>query len=150
MLQSLLADRFKLTLHWEAKTSPVYKLVVAKGGPKLEESDARGVFLSTTSRDGFAFRNAGMVPLSSFLSGRVDRVVVDQTGLKGLYNFVLKAPANPGQHLAAVKRQDRLSPETPSALDFTEALKQLGLQLTPDKAPVDYLVIDHVEKSSEN
>jgi bla regulator protein BlaR1 len=149
MLQSLLADRFKLTLHWEARTGSVYRLVVAKGGPKLEESDAAGVFFFD-ARDGWVFRNAGMVQLSSALAGHVDRVVVDQTGLKGLYNFVLKMPTYEGQDLAAVKRLDGLSPETPSASDFADALRQLGLQLIPDRAPVDYLVIDSVEKPSEN
>jgi uncharacterized protein (TIGR03435 family) len=150
MLQSLLADRFKLTLHRESKTGPLYKLIVAKGGPKLEEADATGVFLANASPDGLVFRNAGMVQLSSFLSGRVDRIVVDQTGLEGLYNFVLKMPAYQGQDLAAVKRLDRSSPEAPSAPDFADALKQLGLQLIPDRAPVDYLVVDHVERPSAN
>jgi len=150
MLQSLLADRFKLTLHRESKTGPLYRLVVAQGGPQLEQADVTGVFVANASRDGLEFRNAGMVQLSSFLSGRVDRIVVDQTGLEGLYNFVLKMPAYQGQDLAGVKRQDRSSPEAPSASDFTEALKQLGLQLIPDRAPVDYLVVDHVERPSAN
>jgi uncharacterized protein (TIGR03435 family) len=150
MLQSLLADRFKLTLHWEAKTGPVYRLVVAKGGPKLEESDITEGFNFSGRPDGFVFRNAEVVRLSWFLSGRVNRVVLDQTGIKGLHNFVLKMPMNAGQDPAAVKKLDRLSPETPSAPDFAEALKELGLQLVPDRAAVDYLVVDHVERPSEN
>ncbi len=149
MLQSLLADRFKLTLHWEAKAGPVYKLVVAKGGPRLEESDPAGGFSFSAAADGFAFRNTGMVQLSSVLSGRVDRIVVDQTGLKGLYNFILKRPADAGQDPPAVKWEG-LSSDSPSASAFAEALKQLGLQLIADRAPVDYLVIDSVEKPSEN
>jgi uncharacterized protein (TIGR03435 family) len=150
MLQSLLADRFKLTLHWEAKTGPVYRLIIAKGGPKLEESDAAGGFSFTGGPNEYVFRNSEMLRLVGFLSGRVDRVVVDQTGLKGLYNFVLKVPTYAGQDQAAVKKSEGLSPETPSAPDFADALKRLGLQLIPDRAPVDYLVIDSVEKPSEN
>jgi uncharacterized protein (TIGR03435 family) len=150
MLQSLLADRFKLTLHWESKTGPIYRLAVAKGGPRLEESDATGGFVLTNTPDGLVFRNSEMLRLAGFLSGRVDRAVVDQTGLKGLYNFVLKMPPSEGQDQAAVKKSEGLSPETPSASDFADALKQLGLQLIPDRAPVDYLVVDSVERPSEN
>ncbi len=149
MLQSLLADRFKLALHWEAKTDPVYRLVVAKGGPKLEGSDATGGFSFSAGPDGFVFRNAGMVQLSSGLSGRLDRTVVDQTGLKGLYNFILKRSEDLRQDPPGVK-SDGISPDTPSAAAFEDALKQLGLQLIAGKAPVDYLVIDSVEKPSAN
>src|SRR5580704_6822842 len=77
MLQSLLEDRFKLALHWESKTGPVYRLVVGKGGPRLEESDATGGFVLTNTPDGLAFRNSEMLRLVGFLSGRVDRAVVD-------------------------------------------------------------------------
>jgi uncharacterized protein (TIGR03435 family) len=92
-----------------------------------------------------------MLRLVGVLSGRVDRAVIDQTGLKGLYNFVLKLPPpSAGQDLAAVKKSEGLSPETPSAPDFAEALKQIGLQLIPDRAPVDYLVVDSVARPSEN
>jgi uncharacterized protein (TIGR03435 family) len=91
-----------------------------------------------------------MLRLVGFLSGRVDRAVVDQTGLKGLYNFVLKMPPSAAQDQAAVKKSEGLSPETPSASDFADGLKHLGLQLIPDRASVDYLVIDHVDQPSEN
>jgi len=150
MLQSLLTDRFKLAFHWETKTGPVYRLVVATGGPKFDAGDPAGSYSVSFTPDGYIFRNLEMIRLVGILSGRLDRVVVDQTGLQGLYNFVLKMPAPAGQDLAAVKRQDRLSPETLSAADFAESLKELGLQLIPDKAPVDYLVVDSVEKLSEN
>jgi len=150
MLQSLLADRFKLSLHWESKTGPVYRLVVRKAGPRLEQSEATGGFVLTNTPDGLVFRNSEMLRLVGFLSGRVDRAVVDQTGLTGLYNFVLKMPPSAGQDQAAVKKSEGLSPETPSAPDFADALKQLGLQLVPDRAPVDYLVVDSVERPSEN
>jgi len=150
MLQSLLTERFKLAFHWEAKTGPVYRLVVATGGPKFDAGDPAGSYSVTVTPDGFTFRNLEMIRLVGILSGRLDRVVVDQTGLQGLYNFVLKMPAPAGQDLAAIKRQDRLSPETLSPADFAESLKHLGLQLIPDRAPVDYLVIDSVEQPSEN
>ncbi len=150
MLQSLLADRFKLTFHWEAKTGPVYRLVIAAGAPKLGDGNAAGSVSISRTPDGYAFQNAEMIRLVGILSGRVNRVVLDQTGLQGVYNFVLKTPAAVGQDLAAVKKQDRLSPDALSAPDFAEGLKQLGLQLVSDRAPVDYLIVDSVERPSEN
>jgi len=93
MLQSLLEDRFKLTVHRESKTGPVYKLVIAKDGPKLEESqEAGGSFTFVGGPNAYTFRNAEMMRLSGFLSGQVSQVVVDHTGLQGLYNFVLEKP----------------------------------------------------------
>jgi uncharacterized protein (TIGR03435 family) len=149
MLRSLLADRFKLTLHRESKTGPVYRLAIAKGGPKLEESqESGGGFVFSGSPGDYVFRNAAMQRLSGFLSGQVDRIVVDETGLQGLYNFTLKRPEDVRQNPPV--KSDGLSPDSPSAAAFADALKSLGLQLTAGRAPVDYLVIDHVEQPSEN
>jgi bla regulator protein BlaR1 len=149
MLQSLLAYRFKLTLHREAKTGPVYKLVIAKGGPKLEESqEAGGGFIFSGSPDGYVFRNAEMMRLSGFLSGQVDRTVVDQTGLTGLYNFILKMPEELRQN-PPVKSDGRSLDSPPSGI-FADSLKQLGLQLIAGTAGVEYLVVDHVERPSDN
>ena len=148
-LQSLLSDRFQLTMHREARTSPVYRLVVAKDGPKLEESKGNGDFGISESNNGFAFANAEMIRISGFLTGRVDRIVVDQTGLKGLYNFTLRRPAEFREDPAEVK-SDGISVTSPSAGAFADALKDLGLQLIAGTAPVDYLVVDHVEPPSEN
>jgi uncharacterized protein (TIGR03435 family) len=121
MLQSLLAERFKLTLHHETKTGPAYKLAVAKGGPKLEESqDPLGSFVFERSPEGYLFRNAEPMRLSGYLSSQLDRVTVDETGLKGLYNFTLKLPEdvvqNPDMKIAGT------SPESPAASRFAEAL----------------------------
>jgi uncharacterized protein (TIGR03435 family) len=148
MLQSLLADRFKLALHREARTGPRYRLVVAKGGPRFAPSTAGGGFSLVAGPDGTAFHDADMARLAGFLSSRVDRVVVDQTGLQGTYEFTLKQPADDRQSTPAVK--DGVSPDTPSAAMFADALQQLGLQLVADRGPIDYLVVDHAETPSEN
>jgi len=148
MLQSLLADRFRLTLHREARTSPLYRLVVAKGGPKLAQSEPGGGFSISPDAGGTAFHNAEMTRLAGYLSSFVDRIVVDRTGLRGTYNFTLKKTADDRQSTPVPK--EGLSPDTPSAAVFVDGLQQLGLQLLPDRGPVDYLVIDHVEKPSEN
>jgi uncharacterized protein (TIGR03435 family) len=76
----------------------------------------------------------------------VDRLVVDETGLKGLYNFAVKRP----EDLRAAGKPDGTSPDSPSAATFADVLKPLGLQLVAGMAPVEYLVVDHVGMPSEN
>jgi bla regulator protein BlaR1 len=116
MLQNLLADRFKLTLHRETKQLPVYALVVAKHGPKLEESKdsgsapiggggpggPKGPLIRVRFGEGeqeVASRDVRMSFLAQLLSGRLARTVLDKTGLKGRYSFKLKwvADVNQGQ-----------------------------------------------------
>jgi uncharacterized protein (TIGR03435 family) len=148
MLQSLLAERFHLESHRESKTGPVYTLVVAKGGSKLVEStDPDGPYNVSRSPNGYVFRNARMTELSVFLSGLVDRPVVDQAGLRGRYDFVIKPEELPADKSAV---SSGLTPDSPSAAAFAEALKRLGLQLIADRAAVDYLVIDRLQSFSEN
>lgn len=147
MLQALLKDRFKLSLHLETKTAPVYKLVVAKNGPKLEESEIGGVFTMSFAEDSYLFRNTEMMRFIGLLAGHLDRPVVDQTGLAGSYNFKLKAP----RLLSAVEPQDVL-PKSEVRGDWVSSslfadLKQIGLELVAGNGSVDYL--DHVEKPSE-
>jgi uncharacterized protein (TIGR03435 family) len=148
MLQALLADRFKLELHRESKSGPVYKLVVARDGPKLEEShEIEGQYNVSRSTNGFVFRNADMTGLSVFLSGLADRPVIDRSGLDGRYNFVIKPEELPVDKSAV---SAGVTPDSPSAAAFAESLKRLGLQLVADRAAVDYLVIDRVEPLSDN
>ena len=149
MLQSLLAERFGLTLHRDTRSERVYMLVVAKDGPKLEESQKTAEsFGFSGGPTEYVFRNAEMMRLSGFLSGQVDRIVVDHTGLAGIYNFVLKKPDTLPQDSPA--KSEGRSPDSFTAGNFATALKQLGLQLTPGTAPVDYLVVDRVERPSDN
>jgi uncharacterized protein (TIGR03435 family) len=147
MLQSLLADRFKLTLHRETRMTLVYRLVTAKGGPKLEESEG-GDLVMSGSAEGFTFRNAEVFRLTGYLSSYADRIVVDDTGLTGLYNFAVKVPDDLRQN-SPVKSDGR-SPDAASANVFAEVLRPLGLRLIAGTAPVEYLVIEHVERPSEN
>jgi uncharacterized protein (TIGR03435 family) len=143
MLRSLLENRFKLTLHHEPKLVPVYKLVVGKSGSKLHESAAEGEPSGALGLYGFVCRNVEMARFASMLSVRMDRPVVDLTGLKGSYDFTLKSNLPTEAEKAALS-------EWFSSSIFTDIQRQLGLQLETDKAPVDYLVVDHVEQPSEN
>jgi uncharacterized protein (TIGR03435 family) len=148
MLQSLLADRFKLTLHRDTKTIPVYRLVVAEGGPKLEEAQGGGDLVTSASAEGFVFRNAEVLRLTGVLSSYLDRTVVDETGLNGLYNFTVKMPEDWRQNPPA--KSEGPTPDSPTSGRFGEVVKPLGLQLIAGMAPVEYLIVDHVEWPSEN
>jgi uncharacterized protein (TIGR03435 family) len=156
MLQNLLTDRFKMTLHRETRTAPLYELTVVKKGSQLREfvenapAPADGK-LSTTEKDGFVRIRPGPLPvefvgegithvwgrgetvseLVNFLSSELKARVVDQTGLTGKYDYNLEFSEAPS-----------------TAPDFVAALRdQLGLKLESKQGPVDLLVIDHVEKT---
>lgn len=164
MLQSLLAERFKLALHIESKVEPVYKLVIAKEGVKLRESSVPGDpgVNGIPSGAGLDCRNMTMSLFSRYLTSRMGRVVLDQTGLTGQYDFVLKIGGLPSIEEARNAVAPNASPDvvksTVAAIlndwslssIFSDIQQQLGLRLEADRAPVDNLVVDHVEKPSEN
>ncbi|HUY94731.1 MAG TPA: TIGR03435 family protein [Terracidiphilus sp.] len=157
MLQNLLADRFKLVVHHQPKDFPLYALVVAKGGPKLQEAKPEEILHS--GLDGrpmcqHARGGRGVIhlegctvgdlaqTLSNWIMVNRGRAVVDQTGLTGRYTITLQwtpddAPATPQQDYSG-----------PSML--TAVKEQLGLELKPIKGPLDTIVIDRVEMPSEN
>jgi uncharacterized protein (TIGR03435 family) len=144
VLQSLLADRFKLALHRQSKPIEVYVLEVAKNGPKLEKGDGQGAKTSN-GRGDIVAANATMDRFAEILSRQMDLPVVNHTGLEGVFNLKLQwtpesaRPANPVAGAAI---------EGPSI--FTAIQEQLGLRLHAQKEPVEVLVIAHVERPSEN
>ena len=148
MLQSLLADRFRLAAHRENRTGPVYRLVAAKGGAKLEEAKGGGDLVMANGPDGFVFRNAEIYRLAGYLSSYLDRMAVDETGLGGLYNFTVTLPEELRRNPPAKTSGGTV--EAPPASVFTEALKPLGLELIAGREPVEHLVVDHVERPSGN
>jgi len=156
MLQQLLADRFKLTLHHDKKELSAYAIVVAKTGPKLTKSEGDPNGLPGLFFQGLGVlpaRNATMSDFAGVMQGAVlDRPVVDQTGIAGRWDFTLKWTPDQTQFLALG------GVHTPPPADnadappdlFTAIQQQLGLRLESTKAPIDVLVIDHVDKPSEN
>lgn len=146
MLQALLADRFKLVVHHETRETPEYALVVAKGGPKLREADAAKYMRDDSNhlycRAGLTnFRQCTMAEfaIDAAIVG-IDRIVVDRTGLTGRYDFEL-----------IYSRQSAAGTPPDASPDiFTALQEQIGLKLEPIKGPLDIIVIDHVEKPSEN
>jgi bla regulator protein BlaR1 len=143
-LQALLADRFRLVVHRETRQLPIYSLTIAANGPKFRDARA-----GDTYSDGFKLRNGTAIgsglwvpqngvllgqgvstrALAAHLSQQLGRIVVDNTGLSGKYDFRLQfAPGKDG------------SPSLLSALP-----DQLGLQLVPQTGPVEMIVVDRAE-----
>jgi uncharacterized protein (TIGR03435 family) len=144
MLRSLLVERFKLALHREMKPTDAYVLEVRNNGAKLERGDGKGA-ATNNGRGHIVATNASMNRFAEILSRQMDRPVVNQTGLQGVFNLTLQwspdsaRPANP---------QNGAATEGPSI--FTAIQEQLGLRLRAQKVPVDVLVIDHAERPDAN
>jgi uncharacterized protein (TIGR03435 family) len=169
MLQVLLEDRFQLRVHRETREAPVYALTVAKNGPKLErfqEGSCTPVDRSKfppfagppgpnqisnecRARAGKDWPNlkieAQGMTLDEFSkifldSRTVDRPVIDKTGIAGRFNFHLEY---------ALDGVPADNPATGPSI-FTALQEQLGLRLEPARGPKEFLVIDNVERPSEN
>jgi uncharacterized protein (TIGR03435 family) len=144
MLQALLVDRFRLALHREMREMSVYALVVSKNGPKFKAAQS-STGISSHSDGGPIHVTAaiGMDGFANYLSQRLDRPVLDQTGLKGPFEITMDWAPDSLQRPGA---GDDLS--GPSI--FTALQEQLGLKLEGRRAPIEILVIDRAEKPSEN
>jgi uncharacterized protein (TIGR03435 family) len=153
MLQRLLADRFKLTFHWEQREISSYELVVAKGGPKLKTADANEQQNNGCSHLGnCTFTKDSLAGFARFMGFVVlDKPVVDKTGLAGEFDITLKwTPdetqfASMGVHVPPPVDNPNAPPEL-----FTAIQEQLGLKLEVRKAMTKVFVIDHVERPTEN
>jgi uncharacterized protein (TIGR03435 family) len=155
MLRQILVERFKLAVHFVDVECPVYDLVVAKDGPKLQSSDAdkKGPLLLRRNGPGYLEAdNMEMDVLASRLKseGIVDRPVIDRTGLTGRYNITLRWL--PDSMLGPAAQSVEASSQAPygSSTIFRALQKQLGLQLVPAKGKIKNVVVDHVEPPTEN
>lgn len=154
LVQGLLADRFGLAFHRAKKTLPVYLLTRAKDGPKLANKSG-----DTHGKGTFGFHALGSMEVSdatmSDFAGWMqryvmDRPVIDRTGVPGRYTFQLNWRSDEFQFVPIAPS---LPPEPQSSdlPDLYTALKQqLGLKMESARAPVEVLVIDHLEKPSPN
>jgi uncharacterized protein (TIGR03435 family) len=151
MLQKILVDRFKMKSHYETKMLAGYALVVGKNGSKLTEVEPPigpdGVKDGGHRRVGRGeYESAGMwmLPFVRQLMQELGCVVIDKTDLHGYYNYTLKwAP----EDLQSAGDKTN-SPSGPSI--FTAVQEQLGLKLEPAKVPAQVLIIDSIERPSEN
>jgi bla regulator protein BlaR1 len=154
MVQSLLADRFKLKVNHATKELPVYALVVAKNGPKVTESQEYRGMMRMSARGQLTATGIPIRYLTDAISRELDRVVLDQTGLKGNYDFTLQwtpeipTPAGAGDGSQGTPNTPLSNSSAPSL--FTALQEQLGLRLESTKGPVQTLVIDHIEEPSAN
>jgi uncharacterized protein (TIGR03435 family) len=187
MMQELLADRFKLKLHRENREMPVYALVVAKNGHKLKAaprdrdcagqsrrdhryelgaSDISGQCHGFVPEDGaLRGQSVDMSDFAEMLSIWAGRVVIDKTGLDGLFdikmprmistealNVIASREINAGARGGGVPGgaaiEPRLLPD--NVMTVFTALEQIGLRLESTKGPVEVLVIDNIERPTEN
>ena len=159
MVEKVLVERFKLKFHHEKRDMSVYVLSVGKTGPKLNKSEADPNGLPGLGFRGlgkFLARNATMQDFANVMqTTALDRPIVDQTGITGRWDFTLNWTPDEFQFSDLGPRR----PPAPAAADdnaakdpdlFTAIQQQLGLKLEATKAPADVIVIDHVEKPSEN
>jgi uncharacterized protein (TIGR03435 family) len=177
MMRALLEDRFQLKLHSETRKIPVYNLTVARSGPKLQpatEGACRPLDvdhppttdqprvpicgLAAITANGFDARGVTMADLSRTL--RLDRPVIDKTGITGTFDFPalskgdLTAPLPPPPPPPPGATP---SPPPPTLADTVDtfaivqsALQKFGLKLESAKGPGEFLVIDRIERPSEN
>jgi len=170
MVQSLLAERFKLRVSHATKELPIYALVIAKNGPKLQEAKPGDTYPNgIKGLDGRTHPNVirmvpgqltGQgIPIASLVRmlWELGRPVVDQTGLKGKYDFTVQwTPDQSQPAMFKGPEEPKPGPDNTSAPEssgpslFTAIQEQLGLRLESQKGPVQILVIDHVERPSEN
>jgi uncharacterized protein (TIGR03435 family) len=158
MMQALLADRFNLKAHWETREGPVYDLVVAKDGLKLHAGGSMPPSADELKKFGdrkipemyprmdrqrgaeWIGHDCPIAPLAEILGSLMRTRVIDNTGLTGTYDFDLQY-----SRARSTDNDPMIWPPIPRAVE-----DELGLKLQPAKGPVQTLVIDHIERPSEN
>jgi uncharacterized protein (TIGR03435 family) len=172
LLQGLLAERLHLKTHTEKKELPIYELVVGKDGSKLKNVPEPprpvpgtppppppapgGSMPPGAFRIGRGEMMGSAIPFDNFiqtLSSMLGRTVVNKTGFTGFFDLQMRWSPDPGETgpfgpVPGVTPPPPPDPTGPSI--FTALQEQLGLRLESSKGPVDVLVIDSIEKPSEN
>jgi uncharacterized protein (TIGR03435 family) len=145
MLQSLLADRFRLAVHREIKEGPIYILGRGSSDLKLTPSKDENVFPwaggiggGLPGGDGIRRMNISMPQLTARLSSWLGRPVTDETGIKGSFDFEFHSG------------EDDPNSSTDTIDSILRSVKGIGLNLKSSRGPVETIVIDHVEQPSPN
>jgi uncharacterized protein (TIGR03435 family) len=152
MLQTLLADRFKLVLHRERRTVPGYRLVLGKGGLKAQASAPDSGSAGNSRRGRIEAKGYSMAQLSLKLAEALKQPLLDATGVAGKFDFKLEwTPDDMQAKPPSADQRAGNALEAGAAPSIFEALQeQLGLKLESGKFPAEVLVIDSAEKPSEN
>lgn len=146
ILRNLLADDFKLQAHTETREGSIYAIVVAKGGPKLQQADpTQQPFILAHPRGHLTVKNATITATTAFFAQELGRPVIDKTGLTGKYTFTLSYTSDANPSTSAPTTTADAPPTLVTAVE-----EQLGLKLTPQKGPVETLVVDHLDHPAEN
>jgi uncharacterized protein (TIGR03435 family) len=155
MLQALLADRFKLVVRRETKEVPGFALSVARGGPRLTpwkegELATLGAVTGGPNQDGewrtiVRGNKRSISGLAAQLAGATGRPVVDRTGITGDFNYSIEFTPFPNSMTVP-----RGAPVVAGPTLFTVLEDTMGLHLEPAGVPVEFLVIDRVERPSDN
>lgn len=161
MLKNLLAEQFKLEFHRETKELPIYSLSVGKGGAKLQPHEAQNagdtwIDIEPDSHPGEFLKmvwHARFSPMDYFafrLGQIMDRPVIDQTGLKGGFDFNLAFTRElpPGMQEGAMVNGVQVDTSGPTIFEAVQ--KQLGLRLDRLKGPAEVIVVDRAEKPPVN
>lgn len=157
MLQDMLADRLKMAVHRSTKQGPVYSLVVGKNGPKFKETDPDephpgaypfpgGGLLSMEVKSGeitVHYFGITIGQLTTYVLGSAGRPIQENSGLAGRYDITIQKPVPPASSAGGPLQPD-------SELSAFSIVEQLGLKLRPALGTIETLVIDHIERPSEN
>jgi uncharacterized protein (TIGR03435 family) len=156
MVQSLLAERFKLEFHREKKDFNVFVLVAAKGGPKLKDAPPQPEGAPPGSSFGIGMtgavgkmecRHADMTSLANTLPRFVGRPVVNQTNLTGRYDFDLEFSPEDMKGIAPPPPIDAVRGGAELGVSIFTALQRVGLKLEGQKLPLDTIVVDKGERT---
>jgi len=149
MLQGLLARRLSLKVHMEKKETSVYALTLAKDGPKFTKSTTDGPPEMTKDKDGVAIgKHLTMSDFAAQLAQPFGRPVVDSTGLTGRYDLRMDVMSSVGAEMAAATAEGRQLNQMDVVGVMIRALQeQLGLKVEALKDSIDFLVVDHAEKT---
>src|SRR5262245_23691679 len=155
MLQSLLADRFKLKVHTEKKELPIYALVLDKNGLKLQKAPDRDCdvtpspcrFSQIGPASGIHGQSVTLESLADNLYGFTDRSVVNKTGIEDRFDINLPPFSRGAQTPGTLVDGAPVDINTPS---LATVLQEVGLRLEPERQLMDIYVVDHVEKPSDN
>jgi uncharacterized protein (TIGR03435 family) len=157
MLMNLLVDRLQLKYHREKRDMKMYALTVAQDGPKLTPHEPQSPHDSWLDVAQEKFLHLKLtftaVPLdyAAFaLGGFVDLPVVDMTRIKGNYDFILRFTRELPVEFPAGRKVNGEDPDLSGPNIFQAVQQQLGLEMKPQRGPVDIIVIDHVEKPTAN
>ena len=149
LIKALLADRFTLKIHSSTKELPIFLLVAGKSGPKIRLSEHPDPGKSRVISRARISGDFTIAELAKRLQPLLGRCVIDKTELRGEYGLNLEWTPDPGQGQPVPGVSTPPTDSNGPAI-FTAIQEQLGLRLESRKGPVEILLIDRVERPSEN